>query len=74
MWQRGDYNTIHQELFLETCNNITEVHPIVDKQKKKNSEIHAWLSVKHGLKSVTGDQVKTECLLGPKDLCQRACN
>lgn len=35
MWQRGNYNTIHQELFLETCNNITEVHPIVDKQKKK---------------------------------------
>lgn len=35
MWQRGNYNTIHQELFLEACNNITEVHPIVDKQKKK---------------------------------------
>lgn len=51
MWQRGNYNTIHQELFLETCNNnITEVHPIVDKQKKK-SEIHAWLSVKHGLET-----------------------
>lgn len=33
MWQRGNYNTIQQELFLETC-NITEVHTIADKQKK----------------------------------------
>lgn len=72
MWQRGNYNTIHQELFLETCDNITEVHTIADKQKK--SEIHAWLSVKHGLKSLTGDQVKMESSLGQKDLCQRVCN
>lgn len=74
MWQRGNYNTIQQELFLETCNNITEVHTIADKQKKKKSEIRAWLSVKHRLKSVTGDQVKMECFLGQKDLCQRVCN
>lgn len=70
MWQRGNYNTIHQELFLETCNNnITEVHPIVNKQKKKIRNTRLVIS-----EAWTGDQVKTECLLGPKDLCQRAYN